>query len=476
MQKTLLGEEDYRKATDLYFEQFDGKAVTCDDFVACMEKVSNKDLTQFKLWYSQAGTPVIKAQGSYNENEKTYKLKLTQTVPPTPGQPEKKPMHIPVKVGLVGPNGDDMAEELVELKKDSEEFTFENIARKPVPSILRGFSAPVKLETDLSNEDLKFLMVHDNDGFNRWEAAQTYALRIISEMLDQHEKGHDYPTDPEFIASYVALIETAFHPETDKALLARFLTLPDIPIIAQQRRHIDPTAIYEVRQAVIRDITRTTEDYFLKIYNDNKEDTFSNRFESRAKRALKNTALRYLIINQNEQIVSLAKEQYDNSHNMTDRAFALSCLADTHSQQREQAFSDFYTKYKNYQLVIDKWFSLQAMAVREQVIEDIYRLKEHPEFIMTNPNRVRALVGSFAMGNPVWFHSPDAKGYEFLTETVIDLNGKNPQIAARLLTPMRDWRRYTPDRQKAMQQSLERIAKIPDISNDVFEIVSKSLA
>ncbi len=462
MQHTLLGPETYRKATDLYFERHDGQAVTCEDFVQCMKDGSGKDLGQFFLWYTQAGTPEIKATGSYDEAARTYTLDLTQNMP--------KPMHIPVKVGLVSSNGDDMAEELLELKEANQSFTFENIPSKPVPSILRGFSAPVKLTTDLTEDDLRFLMVNDNDGFNRWEAGQTYALRMINEMLDKQEQGQNYEIWPEFLDSYSALLDQAFGPDTDKALLSQSLSLPGIPFIGQFRKHVDPRAIYEVREAILAAILKRDREKLTSIYKDNPTDLeFKSDFPARAQRSLQNTML-YLLKNP-----ALAKTQYDGANNMTDHVAALVTLTDTSSDEREQVFADFYERFKDYQLVIDKWFSLQAMAVRPDTLHDVRRLKGHEDFIMKNPNRVRSLYGAFAMSNPVCFHDESGSGYTFLTDAVIELNEINPQIAARLLTPLREWKRYTPDRQEKMKTELQRILDLKDLSPNVFEVVSKTL-
>ncbi len=477
MQHTLLGPETYRKATDLYFERYDGQAVTCEDFVKCMEDASGRDLSQFFRWYEQAGTPEIKAEGTYDEAARRYTLTLSQSTPATPGQTNKQPLHIPVKVGLVGPDGGDMAEELLELTEETQSFEFENVAAQPIPSILRGFSAPVKLTTDLSNDDLRFLMVNDNDGFNRWEAGQTYALRMIGEMLDRLEQGHDYIVWPEFLDSYSALLNQAAAPETDKALLALSLSLPDIPFIGQFRRHVDPRAIYEVRETVIAAILERDRAKLETVYKANRTDAaFKNNFAARAQRSLQNLALGLLGKDPHEPAIALAKAQYDSANNMTDRVAALRVLGDSETQEREDAFADYYQRFKAYQLVIDKWFSLQAMAVRPDTLHDIRALKGHEDFTMKNPNRVRSLHGAFAMNNPVCFHDESGSGYDFLADAIIELNGINPQIAARMLTPLREWRRYTPDRQTKMEAALTRVRDLPNLSPDVFEVVSKTLA
>lgn len=470
MQHTLLGPDAYRKATDLYFDRYDGMAVTCDDFVQCMEDASGLDLSQFKLWYSQAGTPEVSAEGQYNEAERRYTLTLKQHVPPTPGQPHKQPMHIPVKLGLVGSNGNDMHEELLHLTKAEQVFTFENLPSRPVPSILRGFSAPVRLTTNLSDDDYRFLMVHDSDGFNRWESGQILALRLLNKMIDGGT------VDPAFLKSFGDLLQQGLDSKTDLALLARSLSLPDIAIIAQQRSVVDPDAIYKARKDLMLAIAGRFAETLQKLYDKNAAPgTYSNDPVSTGRRALKNTILSYLLADPTLDTIALCKQQYDSANNMTDRIAALALLAETTATEREDALSDFHDRFNDYPLVIDKWFSIQAAAVRPTAVDDVIALSTHGDFTLLNPNRVRSLYSAFAMNNPVMFHSKDGRGYDFLREAIIVLNEKNPQIASRLLTPLREWRRYTPDRQEKMQKALENIAAQPNLSPDVFEVVSKSL-
>lgn len=470
---TLLGAQTYRKATDLYFDRFDGQAVTIDDWAQCMADASGMDFEQFKLWYSQAGTPNVKAKGSYDKKSKTYTLTLEQNIPDTAGQTNKKPMHIPVAVGLVGPNGDDLIEtQILELKKPKQEFKFKDIGAKPVPSILRNFSAPVKLTTNLSEEDLAFLMVHDSDGFNRWEAGQSYALRVINKMLA--DGSTDVPED--YIESFGMLIERALHPLSDKALMARALSLPDISVIAQQQDVVDPTAISKVRKAIQAAIKREYKANLQKIYKANTDDgEFSVTPEAMGQRALRNAAMSLMTSTEGTGCATLATDHYNNANNMTDRIAALGALIDNKNAPREEILKDFYKKFKDYQLVIDKWFGIQASANRDDIFEQLEELKEHSDFDITNPNRVRSLYGAFAMNNIVAFHDPSGKGYDFLKNAIIELNSVNPQIAARMVTPLREWRRYTPDRQEKMKAALQEIANLENLSPNVFEIVTKSL-
>ncbi|HEU4838287.1 MAG TPA: aminopeptidase N, partial [Micavibrio sp.] len=491
MFNTLLGPKTYRKATDLYFDRFDGQAVTTEDWAKCMEDASGLDLSQFKLWYSQAGTPEIDARGEYNETNKTYTLTLRQTIPPTPGQADKKPMHIPVAVGLVGPNGDDMSLTLssrpepkaerrdpvislddargnntiiLNLKEPEQTFTFENIGARPVPSILRNFSAPVKLTTDLTDDDLRFLMVHDSDGFNRWEAGQTYALRALNKLIDTGELGEGLPEALE------SLLDQALQGKGDKALLAKALALPDVQIIAQTRDVVDPDAIYCAREQVKKVFAGRNRDKLMSVYTSNQETgAYGITPADMARRALKNTVLGYL------DDAGIAFEQYKKASNMTDRVAALSVLTDHEREEKDAAFADFYQRFRDYPLVIDKWFSLQAVGVNDNAIANLHRLEKHQDFNLKNPNRARSLYGAFAMNNPVVFHRADGSGYTLLKDAVITLNAINPQIAARMLTPMREWKRYTQDRQNKMKAALQEIANTEKLSPDVFEIVSKSL-
>lgn len=471
MIRTILGPEEYRKATDLYFSRHDGQAVTCDDWIKAMEDSSGRDLSQFRLWYAQAGTPEITFSGAYDESGKSYTVTLTQNTPATPGQTDKEPMHIPVQIGLLNDNGDEIAEETLHLTEVEQTFTIENVSSKPVPSVLRNFSAPVKLKHDLSDEELAFLMVHDQDGFNRWEAGQTYSLRTLDGMI---EDSGDAPES--FLAVYGDLLERAQDPAADKALMARSLSLPDITRIAQGHDVVAPEAIHQARQKLLAAIKRTHKPALEKLYKANRTpDEFSITPEAMGQRSLQNTVLGLLTATNGTGCAKRAKEQYDGANNMTDRVAALSCLSNNNNNERMEAFADFHERFKDYPLVIDKWFALQACSQRKDAIDDIRALAEHPDMNMKNPNRVRSLYAAFAMNNPVKFHAADGSGYDFLTDAIIRLNTINPQIAARLLTPMREWKRYTPDRQEKMQACLQKILDTPNLSPDVFEIASKSL-
>ncbi len=470
MLHTILGEENYRKGTDLYFKRHDGQAVTCDDFVKAMEDASGADLSQFNLWYSQSGTPVVSFTGNYNAADKSYKITLQQNHK----DKNNAPMVIPFSIGLISDSGDDLIGTKTLMLDDAvQEFEFTNIAQKPTPSLLRGFSAPVKLTTDLTDNDLSFLMVQDADGFNRWECGQVYALRTINSMLSDKNANTD-----NFISSYGKILEQALDKDQDKSLMARSLSLPDVGYIGQQQDKIDPTAIHMARDGLLKLILDKHSDKVQDLYDANRTgDVFSISSSDMGRRSLQNCALSLLShdADAQDEIGVRALAQYEQSNNMTDRVAALNTLANSEAQERESAFNDFYERFKQYPLVIDKWFSLQSCALRAGIIDELHILKKHPDFNIRNPNRVRSLFAAFAMNNPVSFHNKNGSGYYFLRDAVIELNDINPQIAARLLTPLREWRAYTDDRQIMMKDALAEILKIKNIAPDIFEIASKSL-
>jgi aminopeptidase N len=472
MQHTLLGAETFRKATDLYFDRYDGHAVTCDDFVQCMADASGRDMSQFFRWYKQAGTPTVQVSSQYDAAQQSYTLTFKQSQPDTPEQSNKQPLHIPVAVGLLDASGKEiLPTRVLEVTEREQTFTFADLPGRPVPSILRGFSAPVKLETDLSDDDLRLLQVHDTDGFNKWEAGQTLALRTIQRVMEKPE------TDiSQFVADVGTLVEQGLAGQGDKALLARALSLPLLGVIAQHQAVVDPAAIDEARTAILKQIKSTHKDALAALYDANRNTgTFSITPEAMGRRALQHAVLDILTVTNGTGCAARSKAHYDAADNMTDRVTALACLSDSSQPQRVEVFEDFYNRFKNYPLVVDKWFSLQAIANREQIFDDLAMLRNHADFNIKNPNRVRSLYSAFAINNPVKFHDPSGKGYAFLRDVIIELNTINPQIAARMVTPLREWKRYTPALQAQMKAALEAILATPNLSGDVFEIVSKSL-
>lgn len=467
---TLLGPELYRKATNLYFDRFDGHAVTIDDWAQCMSDASGMDLEQFKLWYSQAGTPEVKASGQYDKAAKTFTLTLEQSVPDTPGQTNKKTMHIPIAFGLVDEDGNEMIEpKVLHLKKEKQTFSFENINRKPTPSILRNFSAPVKLTTDISEYELSFLMLHDNDPFNRWESGQA-AMRMILTCENQYDLSYD------FLDDFGDLIDEGLNSSADRALLARMLTPPSFSDIAQHFDVVDPEVIDQNIKRFKAQIKKHFKANLQKVYELCAGcESFSVTPQAMGRRALRNTLLSYLTTTNGTGCAKLATMHYEKATNMTDKMAALSSIVVNQNADREGILQHFYEEYNNYLLVMDKWFAIQASANREDIFEELEKLKNHPDFSMTNPNRVRSLYGAFAMNNPVMFHHKSGKGYEFLKNAIIELNEINPQIAARMVTPLREWKRYTPDRQEKMKAALQEIANLENLSPNVFELVTKSL-
>lgn len=468
MMNTILGDETYRKACDLYFDRHDGEAATCDDFLKAMQDASaNKHLEQFKLWYSQAGTPVVTARSSYDASKKKVTISFTQTTPDTPGQKNKQPVVIPITTALLSANGENIDESTLILTKSSQDFVFNNINEKPVISYLRGFSAPVVLLTDQTDEDLLFLLKNDSDGFNRWEAAQTLMMKYLNNASSMNVDA--------FIQSLKECISSL--KDNNKALLVRILTLPKDSYIANRQKTIDPDAIAKSKKSLLQLLATHLAEEMEMLYQICMPDNdFSTKPEAMAKRALRNLVLKYKLASSEGEAVRLAYQQFQNALTMTEKLGALSILVETDRPEREHALSAFYQQYKQYDLVIDKWFSVQATASRHDTPSRVKELINHKDFTFGNPNRIRALIGAFAMRNQKGFHVLSGEGYKILTDMVILLNHKNPQIASRLLTPMRQWKSFTSDRQKLMKAELKRILEEDNISPDVYEVVTKCLS
>ena len=472
MQHTLLGHETYRKATDLYFERYDGHAVTCDDFVQCMADASEREMSQLFLWYKQSGTPTLDATSAYDAEQAQFTLTLKQSQLDSKGETYQKPLLIPVAVGLLDAQGNEThPTQILEMTAREQSFTFDNVETRPIPSILRSFSAPVKLSTDLSDDDLRLLQLHDTDGFNKWEAGQTLALRAIESVMADSDADV-----AEFIDDFGIMIEQGLAGEGDKALLARALTLPAISVISQAQAEIDPAEIDKARTQILKAIKREHKSALEKLYKANgNTGEFSITPEAMGRRALQNIVLELLTVTNGTGCATRAKAHYDNADNMTDRIAALASLTDSIKPERDAVFADFYQRYKDYPLVVDKWFTMQVMANRETIFDDFAMLRNHTEFNIKNPNRVRSLYSVFAINNPVKFHDPSGKGYAILRDAIIELNAFNPQIASRMVTPLREWKRYTPLLQLHMKDALQAILDTPNLSNDVFELVSKCL-
>lgn len=485
MMHTLLGKAGFRKGMDLYFERHDGQAVTCDDFVAAMEDANGFDLKQFRLWYSQAGTPHILVKENFNEQERSYRLTVKQICPATPGQEKKEPFHIPLALGLLDKNGNDIPLNLdgekggsvktsiLNVIKEEETFIFAGIDKKPVPSLFRNFSAPVKLDFNYSNDDLAFLMANDSDPFNRWEAGQQLSTRIMLNLIIRHQKGEDLSLEESYINAFRAILRDE---KTDKSLLAEALILPTEIYLAEQMDTIDPAAIRTVREFVKKALAEATKEDLRRVYTSNGQ-AGPYRIDSAAtgKRSLKNMALAYLMTVADKDTLYSCMDQFSKGNNMTDVMAALSAFSHYEGKEGEDAFSAFYKKWEKDPLVIDKWFSLQARSILPDTLTKVKALMKHPAFNMKNPNRVRSLIGAFTHGNIAAFHHESGEGYTFLAEQVLTLDKFNPQVAARMVGALSRWKRYDEGRQTLMKKELERIKGEKGLSNDVYEIVSKSL-
>ncbi|KGE79198.1 aminopeptidase N [Halomonas salina] len=484
MLRNLVGWEAFRRGSDLYFSRFDGQAVTIEDFVACMAEASGQDLDQFMRWYSQAGTPEIDAHGEYDYANGAYRLLLRQRTPATPGQPDKAPQHIPIRLGLVGTkSGRDLrltldgeslgTDGVIHLREEEQEFVFTDVEEAPVPSLARGFSAPVKLNFPYSREDLAFLQTHDSDGFNRWDAGQRLALLALDDLIAAHRNGVEKVMDPRVVEAFRELLKR----ETDdKAVLAEMLTLPSEAYIAEQQPLVDVDAIHAARQFVKQSLAMALRDDFLRVYQENVGDApYAPEPEQIAARSLKNVALSYLVSIEDEEGIELARRQFEADHNMTDVRAALTLLV--HSSRDEladPALRTFGEKWAHDPLVMDQWFSVQVSRPQSDALERVKFLMDHPAFSLTNPNKVRALIGAFAQ-NRVNFHRLDGEGYRLLADVVIELNRLNPEIASRLVTPLTRWRRFDETRQELMKGELERIRE-EKLSPNVYEVIEKALA
>ena len=485
MQHHLLGPELYRKATDLYFERYDGQAVTTDDFVRCMEDAGGKDLEQFRLWYSLAGTPEVQVDESYDPASRRYTLEFNQSCPDTPGQAHKPPLHIPLSMALLDNQGRELplqlsgerapvgVQRVIELRRRTDRFTFLGITEKPIPSLLRGFSAPIRLRFDYSDEDLMFLMARDRDPFNRWDAAHKLATRTLLQLIEARRSRRELVVEEGFVSAFRhALCDRS----GDKAQLTEVLILPSEAVLGDQMEQVDVEAIHAMREWLKRHLATRLKEEFLQVYRDNQTaDPYAIDQDSIARRSLKNLALNYLMMLDDPEVRRLCMAQFESGDNMTDRMAALTALASCDCPERTQALSAFEAQWRNDPLVMDKWFAVQANSKLPGTLQTVKQLMLHPAFSLRNPNKVRSLVGVFCSSNLMGFHAADGAGYRFLADQVIALDKLNPQVASRMLRIMIRWRRYDEARQVLMKAEFERILAQPGLSRDVFEIASKSL-
>ena len=479
---TLLGAEGFRKGSDLYFERHDGQAVTCDDFVHAMEAANGVDLSQFRRWYAQAGTPVLTVQQAYDPSAQTLTLTISQHCPPTPGQPVKESLHIPVTVGLINPDGTPLVpklelgneEVILQLTQAKQTFVFEGLKAQPVVSILRGFSAPVKLVMERSLEELAFLLSHDSDTFNRWEAGQQLAGQVISGLIADVQNGRALRINPIIIEAFKQVMAQSWD---DLSYFSLLLSLPSETYLAEQMQVVDVDAIHAAREFVMLTLAEQLQDRFKALYLECHRDE-SGLFDAGAigRRRIKNTCLAYLGRLELADIRQWSQQQFDTAKNMTDQIAALAVIVNSSHPAKQQCLADFYRQWQAEALVIDKWFALQASSQCPDAFATVQALMQHPAFDLKNPNRVRALIGAFSQANPLHFHAANGQGYQFLADQIIALNTLNPQVASRMLSALTSWRRYDAGRQALMKAQLERIMTVDAVSSDVYEVASKSLA
>jgi aminopeptidase N len=487
---TLLGAEGFRKGSDLYFERHDGQAVTCDDFIKAMEEANGVDLTQFKRWYSQAGTPRLAVSEAYDSAAKTYSLTFRQSCPATPDKVQKLPFVIPVDLGLLDAQGHDIALRLqgeadvvgtrrvLSVTEAEQTFTFVDVAAKPLPSLLRGFSAPVKLSFPYDRDQLMFLMQHDSDGFNRWDAGQQLSVQVLQELIEQYRQGAELVLDQRLVT---ALASVLGNEQLDQAMVAEMLSLPSEAYLTEISEVADVDAIHAAREFARKQLADSLYAALWQRYQANralsKQTEYVAEAEHFARRALQNIVLSYLMLSGKPEVLAATLEQFDACDNMTERLTALAVLVNSgFTAERAKALETFAEHFKDNPLVMDQWFSVQAACTLPGGLQRVLALMEHPAFNFKNPNKVRALIGAFAGQNLINFHAADGSGYRFLADLVIRLNALNPQIASRQLSPLTRWRKYDSARQALMKGELERILASGELSSDVFEVVSKSLA
>ncbi|MGH6816529.1 MAG: aminopeptidase N [Hyphomicrobiaceae bacterium] len=484
MLEIILGADDFRRGMDLYFERHDGQAVTVEDFVQCFADAGGRDLDQFMVWYKQAGTPQLVCALEYDRETRIAELTVTQEVPPTPGESKKKPLHIPVRMGLIGGNGQDLPLRLdsgedidggvLHLRKRTQTFRFVDVPSRPIPSLLRGFSAPARLALDLSDRDLQFLMANDSDLFNRWQAANDFATRILVQSVRAKTAGK---TSSRGVPYARALGQAIGEERLEPAYRAELLRLPTEADIARDiGANVDPSAIHWARRRLMRLIGTTLGPALEDIYRDaGKRGAFSPDAASAGRRALRNTALTLLHERGTPADLTRTTQHYRRAATMTEQAHALFLLAAHRGPGREQALDHFFERWKDDHVVIDMWFSAQACSPLPATVARVHALTKHPLFSLAAPNKVRSLIGSFSAGNPVQFNRADGTGYNLVVDHVLALDRFNPQIAARLLGAFCSWRNLEPGRRKLARKALKRVAADKDLSRDSTEIVSKIL-
>ena len=485
MLHTLLGKEGFRAGMDLYFARHDGQAVCVDEFVQAMAEAGKRDLSQFMRWYDQAGTPLLTVSDDYDQAAGAYTLTVTQSCPATPDQPVKEPFHIPFTVGLLDGEGRELplrltgeaqaagSSRVLELRQRTESFRFLEITERPVPSLLRNFSAPVKLEYPYSEQDLALLMTRDGDPFVRWEAGQVEAVQLIMSLVADYQAGRELQLKEAFVSSFGRLLADE---KQDRAFLAEALTLPSESYLAEQMEVIDPVAIHQAREFVRASLGERLRPALLAVRAACAPSAPYRPDDGLAGcRRLSNLCLSYLMATGTREAVGLSMTQFKGADNMTDSLGALATLAGCACHERSEALCAFFDRWREDRGSIDKWFSLQASSRLPDTLSRVIELLDHPDFDIRNPNRVRSLIGVFSQGNQLRFHEASGAGYRFLADQILRLNTINPQIAARMLTPFSRWRRYDPARQELMKKELSRILAEPGLARDVYELAAKSL-
>ncbi len=468
----LLGQNTFRKGMDRYFEKYDGMAITIEAFLGVMAEVSGRDLKQFKRWYTQSGTPTVTLSRCYDTDKRQWTLTFTQETPPDRNQEEKLPLHIPIRMGWV----DDPSKQetqLIELKADKQSFVFENLAPTALPSVFREFSAPIRLSSDFTNEEFARIMANDADEFNQWDAAQCLFLKTIKQLVRADQQNHPMAISPTLVAAFEAALSD---PGKDRAFLAKMLTLPMETEIKDHYTVIDIGAIHRARQFLKTQLATQLTPAFLKVY---KACSHSHpkdiSHDAMADRSLKNLCLSYLVRADSDMTRDLAQTQFKTAGNMTEEFGALRLLTRMDRNIRETVCRDFYKKWKHQPLVLDKWFAVQAASPLEDVLDQVISLMDHQDFSLTNPNKVRSLLYTFAMHNPYRFHRTDGAGYQFIANQILVLDKINHQVASRLAACFNLWKRYADPHQGLMKQALETIMSEKGLSKNVYEIVSRAL-
>lgn len=477
MLHNLVGSEGFRKGTDCYFSRHDGQAVTTEDFVKAIEDTNDRDFSQFQNWYNQSGTPILRFTDEFNEQKKEYTLTVQQHFGDLESQKDNKPFHVPVDIGLLASDGSDMkldVNNVLEITALEQSFVFNNISERPLPSLLRGFSSPVKIHYEYSKEQLAFLMAHDSDEFNCWDASQQLGVHLVLSLMMALKEDKELIVDGFIMNAYKSVLENK---SLDMALAAQLLTLPSENYIADQCDVVDVDAIHNARKFVRRKLAEALEAEFESCYHRNvTHDDYAFNSEAMAQRSLKNLCLSYLAELESEKHLQHCYQQFQTANNMTDQLSAVNILANHECEYRQMALDSFYEQWKSDNQVVEKWLAIQSGADLPDSLLKVKALMQHPAFSMSNPNKVRAVIGSFCASNAVSFHAKNGEGYQFLTDQVLELDKTNPQIAARLIQIMIRWQRYDSSRQALMKKQFERVLETKSLSKDVFEIATRAIS